>query len=67
MDATCKMHVQNPLEEVDLSDGTVKLPTYISTKVDNAMKRQMVKLLMEFRDFLAWDYNEVTGLSRDMV
>jgi len=29
-----KLQAQDPLKEVDLGDGTIKRPTYISTKID---------------------------------
>src|ERR1044072_5745739 len=62
-----RMQAQDPLEEVDLGDGEIKRPTYISAKIDPSLKNEMVCLLKEFKDFFAWDYNEIPGLSRDLV
>lgn len=31
------------------------------------MKEKVVKLLKEFKDYSAWDYNEMSGMSRNMV
>lgn len=62
-----KMQARDPLEEVDLGDGDVKIPTYISAKVDPYLKEQVVKLLKDFKDFFAWDYNEMPRLNREIV
>src|ERR1044072_7239915 len=65
--STKRMQAQDPLEEVDLGDGEIKNPTYISAKIDPDLKNEMVCLLKEFKDCFAWDYNEMPGLSRDLV
>ena len=62
-----KMQAQDPLEEVDLGDGTVKRLTYVSTKIDKEFKAQIVDLLKKYKDCFAWDYHEMPGLSRDVV
>ena len=56
-----------PLEEVDLWDGTVKRPTYVSAKYPKEFKDRIVELLKEYKDCFPWDYNEMPGLSRKMV
>ncbi|XP_057451900.1 uncharacterized protein LOC130743686 [Lotus japonicus] len=66
VDAT-KMEAQDPLEEVDLGDGSKKMPTYISSLIDPELKGRMIELLKEFRDCFAWDYDEMPGLSRNLV
>src|ERR1044072_7034820 len=65
--STKRMQAQDPLEEVDIGDGEIKRPTYISAKIDPDLKNEMVCLLKEFKDCFAWDYNEMPGLSRDLV
>src|ERR1044072_3436430 len=65
--STKRMQAQDPLEEVDLGNGKIKRPTYISAKIDPSLKNEMVCLLKEFKDCFAWDYNEMPGLSRDLV
>src|ERR1044072_2031466 len=65
--STKRMKAQDPLEEVDLGDGEIKRPAYISAKIDPDLKNEMVCLLKEFEDCFAWDYNEMPGLSRDLV
>src|ERR1044072_4389736 len=64
---TKRMQAQDPLEEVDLGYGEIRRPTYISAKIDPSLKNEMVCLLKEFKDCFAWDYNEMSGLSRDLV
>ena len=61
------MQAQDPLEEVDMGDGTAKRITYISTYINNEMKDQVIKLLNKFKVCFAWDCNEMSGLSREMV
>jgi len=67
MGSTTKMRAQDPLEEVDIGDGTVKSPTYVSTKIPKQFKDRIVELLREYKDCIAWDYDEMPGLSRKMV
>jgi hypothetical protein len=64
---TPKMQAQDPLEEIDIGDGLIKKPTYISTNTTPDLKEKLVLLLKEFKDCFAWDYNEMPGLSREMV
>lgn len=40
-----KMEAQDPLEEVDLGDGSKKRPTYISSLIDPELKQEMINLL----------------------
>ncbi|XP_045817238.1 uncharacterized protein LOC123910200 [Trifolium pratense] len=61
------MQAQDPLQEVDIGDGSVKRPTYISVNIDPTLKEKMVELLKKYRDCFAWDYNEMPGLSRNLV
>ncbi|CAJ2672093.1 unnamed protein product [Trifolium pratense] len=62
-----RMQAQDPLQEVDIGDGSVKRPTYISAKIDPTLREKMVELLKKYRDCFAWDYNEMPGLSRNLV
>ena len=65
--STKKMRAQDPLEEVDLRDGSVKRPTYVSTKIPKEFKDRIVELLNEYKDCFTWDYNEILGLRREVV
>ena len=62
-----KMLAQDPLEEIDLGEGGVKRPTYVSANLDPQLKIEMVQLLKEFKDCFAWDYDEMPGLRRELV
>jgi len=65
--STTKMRAQDPLEEVDLGDGSVKRPTYVSAKINKEFRDRIVELIKVYKDCFAWDYNEMPGLSREMV
>ena len=67
INVTPKMQAQDPLEEIDIGNGSVKRPTYISANISPDLKGKLVQLLKEFSDCFAWDYNEMPGLSREMV
>ncbi|WJX26318.1 hypothetical protein P8452_15256 [Trifolium repens] len=62
-----KMQAQDPLQEIDIGNGSVKRPTYISANIDPDLKVKIIKLLKEYKDCFAWDYNEMSGLSRELV
>ena len=55
------------LEEVDIGDGDRPRPRFISTKLDPEYKQELVKLLKEYKDCLAWEYYEMPGLDRSIV
>ncbi|KAK2382415.1 hypothetical protein QL285_069951 [Trifolium repens] len=67
LNETPKMQAQDPLEEIDIGDGSLKRPTYISANITPNLKEKLVLLLKEFSDCFAWDYNEMPGLNREMV
>lgn len=52
---------------IDLGYEEIKKPTYISSNIHPALKIHMTKLLKEFKDNFIWDYDEIRGLSRDLV
>ncbi|XP_027359296.1 uncharacterized protein LOC113867964 [Abrus precatorius] len=61
------MEAQDPLEEVNLGDEKEPRLTFISKLVDEEVKDQLIKLLREFKDCFAWDYDQMPGLSRELV
>jgi len=65
--STTKIRAYNPLEEVDLGDGSIKRPNYISAKITTGFRNQIVELLKDYKDCFAWDYNEMPGLKREVV
>ncbi|WJX84314.1 hypothetical protein P8452_66903 [Trifolium repens] len=62
-----RMQAQDPLQEIDIRDGLVKRPIYISTNIDPSLRVKMVELLEEYKDCFAWDYDEMPGLSKELV
>ncbi|XP_050890198.1 uncharacterized protein LOC127095564 [Lathyrus oleraceus] len=65
--SSAKMLVQDPLEEIDLGDGSTKRITYISTKLDPKLKVRVIGLLRENKDCFSKDYDEMPGLKRELV
>ena len=57
----------DPLEKVNLGDGTIPMPTFVNKNLSVEYKADLVKLLKEYIDCFAWDYSEMPGLSRDLV
>ena len=55
------------LEQIDLGDGSKPRPTYISARSDLEYKKQLIKLLREFKECFAWEYHEMPGLDRSIV
>src|ERR1051325_5440511 len=62
-----KMQPQDPLEEINLGAEGDRRPTYISANIDPKLRSEVISLLKEFKDCFSWDYNEMSGLSRDLV
>jgi hypothetical protein len=52
---------------VDIGDGTVPRPTFVNKNLDPTFKLELIKLLKEYVDYFVWNYNEMLGLSRDLV
>ena len=57
----------DPLEKVDLGDGSIPRPTFVNKNLSIEYKADLIKLLKEYVDFFAWEYSEIPGLSRDLV
>ena len=55
------------LEEVDIGPRDKPRLTFISKKLDPVLRKEMITLLKEYRDCLAWDYTEMPGLDRSIV
>jgi len=51
--STTKMRAQVPLEEVDLRDGSIKRPTYVSAKITTGFRKRIVELLKDYKDCFA--------------
>jgi hypothetical protein len=57
----------NPLEQVDIGDGSVPRPTFINQNLKANYKAELIALLKEYADCFAWNYTEMPGLSRELV
>jgi hypothetical protein len=55
------------LEEVDIGDGDKPRPTFIIANLDSSFRKELIKLLKEYKDCFAWDYSEMPGLDRSIV
>jgi hypothetical protein len=55
------------LEEIDIGDGVTPRPTFVKRDLSADYKSNLVKLLREYVDFFAWNYQEMLGLSCDLV
>src|SRR3954471_5976910 len=62
-----RMQAQDPLEEINLGDGIIKRPTYLSMKLASDLKTKLIRLLEEYKDCFAWDYHEMPSLGRHVV
>jgi hypothetical protein len=57
----------DPLEEVDIGDGTIPRSTLVNKNLYPMFKLELIKILKEYVDCFAWNYNEMPGLSRNLV
>jgi hypothetical protein len=55
------------LEKVDIGDGVIPQPTYVSARLNTCQKQEIIELLKAYTCCFAWDYTEVPGLSRALV
>lgn len=59
--------VQDPLEEVNLGELENPKMVYVSTLLAKEFKQELISLLREYIDCFAWDYDDMPGLSRELV
>jgi hypothetical protein len=57
----------DPLEEIDIGDAVTLRPTFVKNNLNVGYKANLIELLKEYADCFAWDYQEMSGLSRDLV
>ena len=57
----------DPLEKVDIGDGSIPRPTFVNTNLSDDCKTDLIKLLKEYVDCFAWEYSEMPSLSRHLV
>ena len=61
------MESQDPLEEINLGIEENWKPTYVSKLIVVGLWEKIMSLLHEFKDYFAWDYEDMLGLSRELV
>jgi hypothetical protein len=55
------------LDKVDISDGVIPQPTYVSACLTPGQMDEMCELLKAYTCYFAWDYTEMPGLSTELV
>jgi hypothetical protein len=55
------------LEKIDIDEGVVPRPTYVSVHINMSQKQEIIELLKAYTHCFAWDYTEIPGLSRELV
>jgi hypothetical protein len=56
-----------PLEEIDIGDGKTPRPRFVNKALETDPRDEMIGLLKEYSDCFAWNYIEMSGLSREIV
>jgi hypothetical protein len=54
-------------EEIDIGDGKTLRPTFVNKTIETDPIDEMIGLLKEYSDCFAWNYTEMSGLSRGIV
>jgi hypothetical protein len=49
------------LEKVDIGDGVISRPTYVSARLSTSQKQELIELLKAYMCYFAWDYIEMPG------
>jgi hypothetical protein len=55
------------LEEIDIGDGVTPRPTFVKRNLNADYKANLIELLKEYADYFAWNYQEMSRLSYDLV
>jgi hypothetical protein len=55
------------LEEIDIGDGKTPRPTFVNKTLETDPRDEMISLLKEYSDCFAWNYTEMSGLSREII
>ena len=61
------VETKDPTEPIKLGDGTVSNTVLINKWLSLEEKAKLIAVLKDNKDCFAWSYNELTGLSRDLV
>jgi hypothetical protein len=57
----------DPLEEIDIGDVITPRPKFVNKNMSLEHKDAVIKLLRDYVDYFAWNYREMSGLSRELV
>jgi hypothetical protein len=57
----------DPLEEIDIGGGVTSRPTFVNKNLSVDYKNNLAEFLRDYVDCFAWNYQEMSGLSRDLV
>jgi hypothetical protein len=57
----------DPLEEINIGDGKTPRPPFVNKTLGTDPRNEMIGLLKEYSDCFAWNYTEMSGLSREIV
>jgi hypothetical protein len=55
------------LEDIDIGDGDKPRPTFICANLDSSFRKELIKLLKEYKDCFSWDYSKMPGLDHSIV
>jgi hypothetical protein len=55
------------LEKMEIGDGVVPQPTYVSARLSMSQKQELIELLKAYTCCFTWDYTEMPGLSMELV
>jgi hypothetical protein len=55
------------LEKIVLGDESKSRITYVSAKLEEEYKKELIILFKEFKDCFAWEYYEMPGVDRSIV
>jgi hypothetical protein len=59
--------IMDDLEKVDIGDGVIPRPAYVSLCLNTSQKQEIIELLRAYTCCFAWDYNEMPSLSRELI
>src|SRR3954466_9690709 len=57
----------DPLEQVDIGDSSIPRPKFVNKNLEVDCKVKIIELLKEYICCFAWEYHEMSGLSRELV
>jgi hypothetical protein len=57
-----RFYSMGDLEKVDIGDGVVPWPPYVSARLNTGKKWEIIELLKAYTCCFAWDYTEMPGL-----